>query len=223
MSRTLSESVKSQIDQLDLVRGRPLVVCDADEVLFQFLVGFEDFLARQGLWLDMVTYDLAGNIKDTQTNEALEAEKVPDLLLRFFESETGKLKPVPGAAAALRQIVDRTQIVVLSNVPEAQHPIRALSLSTHGMPYPLVANEGDKGQTIRYLFERVNSRIFFIDDFPRHLTSARDYVEDCVCINLVMHPMVTPLIDQMDFEHHRAKDWQDVLIVIESELAAMGH
>lgn len=218
----LSESVKTQIDRLDLVRGKPLVVCDADEVLFQFLDGLEAYLARRGLWLDMTTYDLTGNIKSAHTNEIFAAEKVRPLLVNFFENETAKLRPVPGAAPALRQIVDRTQIVVLSNVPEPQRPIRASSLSDHGMPYPLIANEGDKGGAIRYLFERVEAKIFFVDDFPGHLTSAQRHVEECVCINLVMHPKVAPFIDQMDFDHHRAKCWPDVLAVIEAELDSLS-
>lgn len=222
MPRILSESVKAQIDELHLVRGRPLVICDADEVLFQYLKGLENFLARQGLWLDMVTYDLVGNIKNTDNGKAFAADEVPGLLSSFIESEAGRLEPVPGAADALLRIVDRTQIVVLSNVPEAQRPIRASSLAEHGMPYPLIANEGDKGQAIRHLYERVEAQVFFVDDYPGHLTSALRHVHDCVCINLVMHPKVVPLIDQMDFDHHRAKDWQEVLAVIEAELRDLG-
>ncbi len=222
MPHNLSESVRTQIDELDLVRGRPLVVCDADEVLFQFLEGLENYLARQGLRLDMVTYDLVGNIRSTHNDEAFAAEKVPGLLTSFFETETGKLQPVGGAAEALLSLVDRTQIVVLSNIPEAQRLVRASSLVDHGMPYPLIANEGDKGQAIRYLFEQVEARVFFVDDYPGHLTSALNHVDDCVCINLVMHPKIVPLIEQMDFDHPRARDWQDVLAVIEAELGQIG-
>ena len=65
----LDPDVVPQIEALSLVRGRPLIVTDCDEVLMQFLVGLETYIETQGLWLDLKSYALTGNIKRRDTNE----------------------------------------------------------------------------------------------------------------------------------------------------------
>ena len=59
----IDEAVIPQIDALDLVPGRPLVVSDADEVLVQFVAGLELYLETQGLWLDLQSFALTGDRK----------------------------------------------------------------------------------------------------------------------------------------------------------------
>ena len=59
----LGESIRTQIDELSLDSNRPLLLCDADEVLFQFVRGLERHLETQGFHLDLISFSLFGNIK----------------------------------------------------------------------------------------------------------------------------------------------------------------
>jgi hypothetical protein len=45
-------STREQILQLELDPQRPLLLCDVDEVVVHFLRGLENWLDRNGLWLD---------------------------------------------------------------------------------------------------------------------------------------------------------------------------
>ena len=43
--------------------AKPLLVTDADEVILRFAEGFDRFLSERGLFLDLTTYRLHGNVK----------------------------------------------------------------------------------------------------------------------------------------------------------------
>ncbi|MCC2112035.1 MAG: hypothetical protein KDJ16_08390, partial [Hyphomicrobiales bacterium] len=122
--------------------GRPLVICDVDEVAFRFVVYFEQYIEENGYRLDAVSYGLTGNIKRLTDGVAADQKTVGRLLNGFFAERTADQEPVDGAAEALAAVSRRADVVMLSNLPEAQAAIRAETLARYGMPYPLVANIG---------------------------------------------------------------------------------
>ena len=97
----IDESVIPQIDALELVRGRPLIVSDADEVLLQFMVGLERYLETQDLWIDLQSFALTGNIKRKDNNEPVPPSAMPALLDAFFAASAHDLDVVPGAPRGL--------------------------------------------------------------------------------------------------------------------------
>jgi hypothetical protein len=148
--------------------GRPLIVCDADEVLLQFLRGLEASLPAQGLYLDLTQYNLTGAIKRADTREPL-AQREVGAVIKAFHADAGlRLDAVEGAAEALRVLSGHAQIVVLTNVIPEQGAARRANLARLGMDYPVLPNTGLKGQAVRRLAEQCAAPTFFVDDIAHH-------------------------------------------------------
>ena len=63
MKNIIPTETIDQIKSLSLKKNIPLIISDADEVLFLFLKGFEKFLKSKNLYLDLAKARLTGNIK----------------------------------------------------------------------------------------------------------------------------------------------------------------
>lgn len=214
--------VAAQLARITLAPDRPLIISDADEVLFRFMAGFEQFLDAQGLYFDWSSYALHGNIRRRRDDAPVEHEAVPGLLQDFFAGHTELLEPVPDAAAALAELARRTQIVVLSNVPVAQTEARRRALAAAGMDYPLVANTGSKGAAVRDLAARVAAPVFFIDDIPLNHSSVRRAAGHVLCVHFIADARLARLLPQADDSDHRADSWPEVKAFIAARLDALG-
>jgi hypothetical protein len=217
MTQILSDSL-AQIEELALDADRPLLIVDADEVLFLFLQGLERFIARRGLYLDLKSFALTGNIKQRADDTPLNGSQVKALLADFFVEETAKLDPAPGAADALRQLSGQAQIIILSNVPPAQRHARIAGLRRCDMAYPVIANDGAKGPAIAALARRVRGPIVFVDDLPPNLQSASDHAPHTIRLHMIADPRLRLLIPKAPAAHARHDDWPDALPFIEDAL-----
>jgi hypothetical protein len=215
-------SVLDQIAAVTLKPDQPLIICDADEVLFAFMAAFEAYLNDGGHYFDWSSFALTGNIRRHSDSEPLEGPEVMQLLGRFFDACTASMDPVPGAAKTLQQLNRRAQIVVLSNLPATQAPARREALVRHGMDYPLVANSGPKGPAVAQLTAALTAPVFFIDDGPNHHKSVAEHAAEVRRLHMVADDRLAKLIAPAPHSHHRTDDWTSVATVIESELAALG-
>ena len=169
----------------DLAPGRPLIVCDADEVLLQFLGGLEAYLPGQGLYLDLAGYALTGSIRRAGTGEPLPQAEVGPLIKAFHATAGLDLRPVAGAAEALSGLAAHAQIVILTNVADELAAARRANLAGHGMDYPVVPNAGLKGAAVAALAGRAGAPVFFIDDIPHHHASVAEAVPGAHQIHFV--------------------------------------
>ncbi|MFQ5957977.1 MAG: hypothetical protein ACE5LF_01270 [Alphaproteobacteria bacterium] len=219
----LHDDVANQIAAVPLRRHRPLIVSDADEVLVNFMTGFEGFLSDRGLYFTWESYRLNGNIRRRGADNALERPEIRDLIDAFFAECIDALTPVEGAAEALGALSRRAQIVVLSNVPLAHCHRRRRWLARHGIDYPLVANIGAKGPAVRELAALAAAPTYFIDDSPQnHLTVARD-AGHVHRLHFVADARLARLLGPAPESHHRADDWAAARALIEADLAAQGY
>lgn len=180
------EAVQAQIDKISIDHHHPLIICDADEVLLQFIVGLEDYLECQGLWLDLTSYAITGNIKQRDTGEPVSDDDVKTLLEDFFATQTEHIKAMPGAAVALQRLTQQNaQIVVLSNLPSTQRAARQRCLQAQGMDYPVITNQGLKGAAVAYLSRAMRAPVFFLDDLYHHLTDAFKWREDLYYVHFI--------------------------------------
>lgn len=214
--------VARRIAALDIPRGRPLIVCDVDEVLAAFMADFDVFLGARALYFSYESYRLAGNIRRRDDDNSINGEEIRALIADFFAARTEALAPVPGAAEALRALARRARIVVLSNIPEAQRAARARWLDRHGFAYPLVANSGTKGPAVAELAARAAAPCFFIDDSPRHHRAVAEIAADVRRLHFVADPRLDRLLDPPPECHHRLESWAALRATIEAELAAAG-
>lgn len=218
----ISPGVRAQIEATPLVRERPLIISDADEVLVAFMAAFERYLEDQGYYFDWSGFRLTGAVRRQSDRELLPAEEVHAALLGFYADCTEKLEPVPGAVEALAALSRRAQVVVLSNLPAAYGAARRRALAAQGMAYPLIVNEGPKGPAVRLLAGSVDAPVFFLDDSPNHLKSVADHAADVRLLHFVHDQRLAGLIGPAPASHHRTDTWAEARAVIEDHLAAAG-
>lgn len=207
--------VAEQLAGLALDPDQPVIISDADEVLFAFMRGLEAFLNAGGLYFDFSSFALTGNIRRRSDDKAVDAAEVRAILMRFFEGHTDTLAPVPGAADALADLTGRgAQVVVLSNVPLAQKETRLRALTRHGMAYPLIANSGGKGAAVRALAGMTRAPAVFIDDIPLHHAEVARTAPDVMLLHFVADPRLARLLDPAEHCHHRIDTWPEAHAVI---------
>lgn len=151
-----------------LIPGRPLIVCDADEVLLQFIAGLEAFLPGHGHRLDLTSYALTGNIRRVADDVPATQDEVSALLKQFYTTDGLDLEIVPGAAEALNGLAAHAQIVILTNVAPEAALGRSRNLARHGIEFPVVSNSGGKGKRVREMAEALGAPVVFIDDIAFH-------------------------------------------------------
>jgi hypothetical protein len=209
--------VAPQLAELSLDRDRPLLISDADEVLFDFMAAFVGYVEEQGHYYDWKSFALTGNIRRPSDHTALSPPEVRTLINTFFAERTETIPPVQGAAAALAALArDGVQVLVLSNLPLAQRADRARALARHGMDYPIVANAGLKGPTVRALAMSVQAPTAFVDDIGHHHESVAEHAGDVHRLHFSSHPRLRALQGHIPTAHHQAESWGE----LETELRA---
>jgi len=200
-----------------LTAGRPLTIVDADEVLLRFADGLDRFLRARGLYLDLTSYRLHGNVKRLDDGTAaLDIEVTA--LLDEFRTDLDSLDPVSGAVAAMAALAQRCDVVVLSNVSPAQAPARLRNLAAHGFNFPLLVNAGLKGAAVKALEGRAGAPVFFIDDIPHHHADVAETAPDVLRIYLIGDDRLKPLLPPSPHVHLRAETWEDARRFIEARL-----
>lgn len=223
MSEATGDLLDAQLADLALEPGKPIVVSDADEVLFAFMAGFETYLLSRGFRFHWDSYALLGNIRRAADGVAVERADVQHLLASFFIERTEHLAPIPGAAEGLAALSRRAQVVILSNVPHGQREARLKALAKNGMAYPLIANQGSKGRAVRALADRVGAPVIFIDDIPSQHSSVREAVTGAFCLHFVGEPRLARLLPQAEASDCRADTWAEALPVLERRLTGLGY
>jgi hypothetical protein len=218
----LDTFVEAQISALVIDGGRPLIITDADEVLFQFMARLEEFIRQRNLIFDWSSFALTGNIRDAATNEPAAPAEVKKLLAAFFAEQTADLDPVDGAAAALRRLSGSAQIVVLSNVPQAAVADRIACLRRHGMDFPLIANVGAKGPAVRALMGDAVRPAVFIDDIPHNHKSVAQAAPDILRLHFVAHPRLAALIGPAEYADQRLHSWPEIEAAIVAHFGELG-
>jgi hypothetical protein len=189
--------------------ARPLIVCDADEVLLQFVAGLERFLARHACFLDLASFRIHGNVKHCATGNPVADETVSELLAAFFDSETRHLEVVPGAAEALERLTARAQIVILSNLPATACAARIENLVGHGIAYPVIAGKGPKGEIVKRLIDGFDQPVVFVDDLPPHIASVAAETPHVHRLHFIADARLARLLPKAADAHARIDTWPE--------------
>jgi hypothetical protein len=198
--------------------AKPLLIVDADEVILRFAEGFDRFLAKRELFLDLTTYRLHSNVKRrSDRTPVLDVEVTA--LLDEFRAELDWLDVVEDADAVLHALAPLMNIVVLSNVSEAQAPARLRNFEKLGLPFPLVSNSGPKGPFVKALASRVKGLAFFVDDVPIHHASVAEGSPEVLRIHLIGDERLKPLLPVTPHAHLRAQTWREAEAFIRAKLA----
>ena len=198
-----------QIRAIDLAPGRPLVICDVDEVTLHFIRGFEAWLAEQDLYLAPDSWSIEGNVRRMKDGKALSTPVVRALVERFFKERIHDLDPIAGAAESLADLEQAgAQIVLLTNLPHAYHEPRRRNLLRHGFPWPLVTNSGPKGPAVRALAAKAQAPCAFIDDHAEFLESAGRHVPSAGLVHFLHDARFARHAACPAHPHVRVHDWR---------------
>lgn len=182
------------------------------------MLGLDRFLASRGLYLDLSSYRLMGNIR-RRDDESVVIDVEVVALLDEFRAELDSLESVEGAMDAIAELSPLLDVVVLSNVSPEQAPFRLRNLAAHGLSAPLVVNSGPKGPAVKALARRAGRPVFFVDDIPQHLGSAAEVAPDVFRIHLIGDERLKPLLPLTPHAHLRADNWDEAVAFIRKNLA----
>ncbi len=164
---------------------RPLLVLDVDDVVLDFIGPFPRFLEKQGFELRLGSFRLNGNIFDLESGSEADEAQVEELIDAFFNGQADWQTITSGAAEAMDHIAPKAEIVMLTAMPHRFRQARRAHLDALGLPYPVLTTEMAKGPAIARLRGEHPRPIAFVDDQPRNLVSAREWVSDVSLFHLM--------------------------------------
>lgn len=188
--------------------GRPLIVCDCDEVLLHMVVPFRG-------WLDEthdIHFDFASPFEEAlrhkDSGNVVEREIIWRLLGGFFETEMHRQAPIAGAIEACTMLARRADIIIVTNIGEENARARADQLHGCGLPFPVIGNRGGKGPIVAQLVaEHAPSLTLFIDDLGNNHHSVAEHVPQAWRLQFVGEPEIAPYALTATHAHARIDDW----------------
>ncbi len=204
----LPAATLAQLEAAGVETGRPLLISDADEVLFRFVETFVGHIEEHGYSFDWSSFRLTGNVRRQVDGAVLDQPQVFALLQNFFAGCAEDIPPVQGAAEGLARLAHAgVQVVVLTNIPPAQRDARRVALARNRMPYPVVVNTGDKGPAAAWLAARAGSRAVFVDDGPNNHVSVKQAMPAITCLHFVATERLARLVEKPPEADGRPEDW----------------
>ena len=198
--------------------GRPLILCDADEVLIEFARPLQGFLAERGLMLDFASFALTGNIRRERDGVALEKGMVRQLISAYFEAHVDAVMPVEGACEGIRRLSEWADILVLSNVPQHLKHRRSEALRASGLPLEVVSNTGPKGPAVARLIDGGSRPAVFIDDLPLQHASVAEHAPQVHRVHFVADPRLARLVAPAEHCHRRIDRWRECVDYLDRTL-----
>lgn len=196
------------INSYKIIKDKPLIVCDADEVIFDFMNSFEKYLHNKSLYFNWKSYALEGNILNNK-NEVLKKNEISKIINNFFMSETENLHLVYGAADSLNELSKQFNIIILSNIPFKFYEKRRIALKKNRINFPFFANTGPKGKAVKFISDIHKGEIWFIDDSPYQIRSVKFEDKNINTILFVGNSKLESLIKNKRYGDHFSNKWED--------------
>ena len=220
MSEIAARPVKTpDLASLGVIRSRPLVIVDVDEVLGLFMQGFGDYLALQGLEFRLERFALFQNIYRPGDTEHLDINVGKSHFDDFFRHACGDMALAEGGSEALRDLSRIANIVILTNAPGQARLARARWLGRHRMDYPLVLNSGPKGPLAAAMARQVSAPVAFVDDMLSNLDSVAEHAPGISRFQTVADPRLRDLAPSKPDMHRRIDDWDALRQAIEAAIS----
>ncbi|MCV9965600.1 hypothetical protein OIU34_27360 [Pararhizobium sp. BT-229] len=201
---------------LDHVRltNRPLIVCDIDEVVLEFLTPFRNFLRASGRDLLPRSFRLTGNIVQLDSGLPVADDFTKDLLEEFFRLQDQWQTPADLVVETLARLSAEADIVFLTAMPPRHAAVRRALLDRHGLHYPLLASEEPKGPIIKRLHDARDMPLVFIDDILRNLQSVRTHAPECLLVNLMANAEFRAMAPDPGDGILKADSWAEAAVLI---------
>ncbi len=207
-----------ETQSIEIDGATPLLLVDVDEVIGQFMAGFERFLLPKGFEMRITKFALFESVFPLGSRQSITTEQGIALHETYFRSDAEFMDPVPDAAAVLAGLAGRCNIVILTNAPGFGRDGRQRWLARQGFPYPMVVNSGPKGPAAAALAARTRKCVAFIDDLLPHLDSVAAAVPQVRCFQHVADERLRPFAYSAPDRHPRIDDWSRLGPALEKAL-----
>lgn len=202
------------------LRDRPLVVCDVDEVVLEFLTPFTRYLRANDHDLLPRSFRLHGNIVSTRDGEQPDDATVSAFLEAFFGVQDQWQTPAERVIETLTSLAEDADIVFLTAMPPRHRPVRRALLDSFGLHFPMIATEQPKGPVLARLHGERQQPVVFIDDIERNLLSVGAAVPDCLLINLMANADFRPFLPVPSEGIVSAENWDVTERLIRDHIGA---
>lgn len=189
--------------------SRPLLITDCDEVLLHMVVPFRDWLDEvHDVHFSLENHDFVNALRRKACGTVLEGGEVWAMLRAFFATEMHRQYPIEGALEVLESLSAIADIVVLTNIGEAEHEGRIAQLRLLGVEHPVFWNQGGKGAPVRRLIDAyAPSAVLFVDDLAQHHTSVAEHAPEAWRLHMVGEPLMAAHIPVAQAAHARINSW----------------
>jgi hypothetical protein len=205
----LHRNILEQINSINIKENKPLIISDVDEVLVYFATPLENYLDTKNMSISFISYKLFGNVHYKDTNKNVPKDIVIELLQSFFAEKVHTCPPVEGVENAFKRLREKFQIIILTNTPYEARTDRIKALKGLGLDFPLVANDGHKGQAVREICKNLKAPALFLDDIPHHHTSVAELAPHVHRVHFVADPRLAKLLPPACDSHERIDNWVD--------------
>lgn len=210
-------------EDLDLghvsLRNRPLIVCDIDEVVLEFLTPFTRYLRANDHDLLPRSFRLHGNVVSLRDGIAPEDAVVSAMLEDFFLTQDQWQTPAARVVETLASLAEDADIVFLTAMPPRHRSIRRALLDGFGLHFPMIATEQPKGPVLAALHGDRAQPVVFLDDIERNLRSVGEAVPACLLINLMANADFRPFLPPPAPGIVGADDWDAAEKLIRTHIA----
>jgi hypothetical protein len=189
----ISEPTQKQLQLIKIAPQRPLLICDVDDVIVDFIADFRSFLGPQGFDLKPSPRSFHGEIVDQPRGQFIGEAHTITLIDAFFASCTHAMRPISGAVESLLTIGETATVVLLTNAPHEAGDMRRENMKALGLPFPVVTNSGPKAAAIDLLARQTTKPTAFIDDSPFFISSTRERLP---------HVPLVHFLHNLDFAKH---------------------
>lgn len=128
----------------------------------------------------------------------------------FFSNETENLELVEDAKHVLLRLSKFFQIVILTNLPHKDKNKRIKALEKNKLYFPVITNNGVKGDAVKKILEKNTSLSFFIDDMPLNIDSVSKKSPKTNCIHFVQDIRINKLMPTPKSARIKLTNWQDI-------------
>ena len=189
--------------------NRPLLITDCDEVLLYMAVPFRDWLAEaHNIHFVLESNDWNDALIRRDNGERVAREDVLPFVHSFFETETARQMPVPGAIEALESLARVANIVILTNLPGLRSTIRIDQLAGHGIHYETRCNQGGKGRALAEILDELKPPVtVFVDDLASQHASVARHAPETWRLQMVAEPLIANLREKAPEAHVRIDQW----------------
>ena len=203
---------------LNINPNLPLLISDADEVIFEFMESFEEYLLSNSMYFSYKSFKLNGNIYNQETNKPIDSANIPIIISNFFQEYAIKMPLIKGAKSALEKLSKVMNVIILSNIPKNYAADRIQCLKDNNMNYAFISNEGPKNIKCLELQKLTNKKVFFIDDLPNQISAVSNYCKNIITIHFLQNKKLLKIIPEVKDSDYNVNNWGSILKIIHNNI-----